>query len=165
METSTLTWIFIMQLYCHEKSCTAEGSIAFIAHRSEETTIPGQGWTWDLREETLYFNIYVLTGFVRKLEKFRVTTVLRGKLLLVLIQGDFPATFFPMAIFRTTTVVFQNIANDNLHGTPQLKHRNTIHLSFLSSSCQSSVKTDLFGNIPLMTVDYLYRRQIADDFW
>lgn len=67
--------------------------------------------------------------------------------------------------FKTATAVFQNIANYNLQGTPQLKHRIKIYVSFFSSSCQSSVKTDLFGNIPQMTVNYLYRRQLAVDFW
>lgn len=95
-----------------------QGFISLLSHRSEEITIPGQGWTWDLTEETLYFNIYVQTGFVRKLEKVRVTTVLRRKLLPVSIQGGFSSNTLSNFNFNTTTAVFHKIANYNLHGIP-----------------------------------------------
>lgn len=95
-----------------------QGFIAILSHRSEETTIPGQAWAWDLREETLYFNIYVQTGFVRKLKKVRVITVLRRKLLPVSNQGGFSSNILSNVDFNTTIAVFHKIANYNLHGTP-----------------------------------------------
>lgn len=99
-----------------------QGCIALLAHSSEETTTPGQGWRWDLREDTMYFNIYLQTGFVRKPEEVRITTVLRGKWLPVSIQGGFSHNILSNVNFNTTTAVFHRIANDSLHGTPQLRH-------------------------------------------
>lgn len=134
--------------------------IAFLTHRGEEITIPGQGWTWDLREETLYFNIYVQIGFVRKLEKVRVATLLRGKLLPVSIQGGFSSNILSKVNFNTTTALSHKTANYNFQGTPQLKQGNKIYLYFSSSSCQSSVKTysDLFGNIPSDDCEFLIQK-------
>lgn len=94
-----------------------QGFIALLAHSSEETITPGQGWRWDLREETTYFTIYLQTGLVRKLEKVRITTVLRGKLLPVSTQGGFSSNILSNVNFNITPV-FHKIANDNLHGTP-----------------------------------------------
>lgn len=108
-----------------------QGFTALLTHRSQENTTPGQGWTRDLREETLYFTIYVQTHFVRKPEKVRVTTVLRGKLLPVSIQRGSSSNILSNVNFNNTTAVFHKIANDNLHSTPQLKHRNIFLFSFL----------------------------------
>lgn len=107
-----------MSIYHATVSSWAElqGFIALLAHRNEETTTPGQGWRWDLREETIYFTIYLQTGFVRKLEKVRITIVLRGKLLPVSTQGGFSSNILSIVNFNTPA--FHKIANDNLHGTP-----------------------------------------------
>lgn len=102
----------------------------------QENTTPGQGWTRVLREETMYFNIYVQTHFVRKLEKVKVTAVLRRKLLPVSIQGGSSSNILSNVNFNTYTAVFHKIANDNLNGMPQLKHRiSFFFLFFLSVKC------------------------------
>lgn len=73
-----------------------KGFIVLLTYRKQTTQkppLPSLGWRCDLTEEMVYFkNIYLWTGFVRKLEKGRITTVLRGELLWICIQGGFSET-------------------------------------------------------------------------
>lgn len=73
-----------------------QGFIVLLTYRKQTTQkppLPSLGWRCDLTEETVYFkNIYLQTDFVRKLEKGRITAVLRGELLWISIQGGFSET-------------------------------------------------------------------------
>ena len=81
--------------------------IVLLTYRKQNTRkppLPGLGWRHDLTEETIHFNnTYLQTGFVRKLEKGRITTVLRGELLRISIQGGFSSNMLSYVNFNTTT--------------------------------------------------------------
>lgn len=153
------------QLYWHEKSCKVALHSSPTAVRKPPLLARAGDGIWEKTP--------CISTFISKLALWESQR--RSELPLSWEGNDylFPfkvassTTFFPMSILTQP-----QLFSTELQMTVSTAHHNwgignKRYLSFFSSSCQSSVKTytDLFGNIPLMTVKYEYRRQLADDFW
>lgn len=103
IQTATLNMsIYYTTVFSREE---LQGFVVLLTYRkqTQKPPPPGLGWRLDRTEETGYFYIYIQPGFVRKLEKYRITTVLRGELLWTSIQDGFSSNMLSYVNFNTTT--------------------------------------------------------------